>query len=67
MEPKWGLGPIWGEDGSGEGPERQKITLVNSFGRSFLRLWGIFSHAFFDVFLEGLFFASWATFWRKRS
>ena len=46
MEPKWDLGPIWREDGSGEGKKGQKIVLVNPVWRSFLRLWGIFFHSF---------------------
>ena len=66
MEPKWGLGPIWGEDGSGEEKKVPGATGLNPFRRSFSRLWGTFSMPFFNVFLEGVFFGPWATFGRQR-
>ena len=47
MEPKWGLGPIWGEDGSREAKKVPRVIGANPFRRSFLRLWGTFFDSFF--------------------
>ena len=35
MRPKWSRGPIWGEDGSGEGKRRVRQVSLNPFWSSF--------------------------------
>ena len=47
MEPKWGLGPIQGDDGSREAKKVARVVWINPFWSSFLRLWDTFFAAFF--------------------
>ena len=67
---KWCQNGVCGPSGAKIAPGRQKRCLrrilSTHFGGHFGDFWAPFSMPFFDAFVEGLFFASWATFGCQR-
>ncbi len=67
---KWSQNGVWAPSGAKMGPGRPKGSpgefLTRHFRGHFGDFGAPFSMPFFDAFLEGLFFASWATFGRPR-
>ena len=71
FHPKWSQNGVWAPSGAKMGPGREKMCKTHIYsthlGGHFGAFGPPFSMPFFNVFLEGLFFASWATFGRTWS
>ena len=69
FDAKWCQNGVWAPSGAKMGGGREKrchyLILATHFGSLFPDVWAPFWESFFDAFLEGLFFASWATFGRQ--
>ncbi len=67
VEPKWGLGPIWGEDESGKAKKGGHGQITQPiWDVIFVLLEDLLRCLFLMFFWEGLFFGPWATFGRPR-
>ena len=66
MEPKWGLGAVWGEDGSREAKKVPGPKKITPFWSSFWRLLATFFAAFFQCVFGRSLFRLLGDFWMPK-